>query len=75
MSEKPKFALAIMEKKEYSSALIVTFLYHTRRARHLFEQYFNCKEINLTICSFEQVSSNKLWWKDDLKPDLLQTNT
>lgn len=65
--ENARYSLEIVKEQKFTSALIVTSPYHTRRTGIIFNQVF--KGIDITICSFQNSPSNTNEnWEDDYSP-------
>ena len=62
--ENAKYTLKMVQNQGYTTVIVVTSSYHTRRTSIIFTHFF--KGIHLTICSVPyHPTMAQSWWKDN----------
>lgn len=73
--ENATYSKVMMIENNWTSAIVVTTDWHTKRSQHVFDQVFKGSGIQLTYAGApdERIDSLKDWWKDSEKQQIVLT--
>lgn len=73
--ENATYSKDMMIENNWTSAIVVTTDWHTKRSQHVFDQVFKGSGIQLTYAGApdERIDSLKEWWKDSEKQQIVLT--
>jgi len=60
----PRYIDPILKQQKINKIIVVTSYFHTRRVRHIFNRYYQQKNVSITVIGADDGIDYNTWWKD-----------
>jgi len=60
----PRYIEPILNQQNIKKIMVVTSYFHTRRVRHIFNQYYQGKNVSIVVVGAYDGIDYNYWWKD-----------